>query len=74
MIDTPPQHGWTGRAPGRSEARPQGTDPIVCSFCGRPQDEHRRVVAGPTRAVAICEACVDLCREIFAESQPEPER
>jgi hypothetical protein len=43
------------------------TRPIERSFCGRPQDEPRRLVAGPTPTVAICEDCVRLCAEIFAE-------
>ena len=39
--------------------------PIACSFCGKPQDEARKLIAGPT--VYICDQCVRLCNEIIAE-------
>jgi ATP-dependent Clp protease ATP-binding subunit ClpX len=37
-----------------------------CSFCGKNQDQVRRLIAGPS-AVYICDECVDLCREIIQE-------
>src|ERR1700704_6604542 len=37
-----------------------------CSFCGKSQDQVRRLIAGPG-AVYICDECVDLCREIIDE-------
>jgi len=37
-----------------------------CSFCGKNQDQVRRLIAGPG-AVYICDECVDLCREIIDE-------
>lgn len=36
---------------------------IKCSFCGKPKDQVRRVIAGP--GVYICDECVDLCKEII---------
>jgi ATP-dependent Clp protease ATP-binding subunit ClpX len=47
-----------------------------CSFCGKGQDEVRRLIAGPG-AVYICDECVQLCREIIDEeevpdSAPQP--
>lgn len=36
-----------------------------CSFCGRPQEEVRKLIAGPT--VYICDECVGLCNEIIAD-------
>ena len=39
--------------------------PIKCSFCGKPQDQVRRIVAGP--GVYICDECISLCQEIVAE-------
>ncbi len=47
--------------------------PIACSFCGKPQDQVRKLIAGPT--VYICDFCVKLCNEIIAEEieDPEPE-
>ena len=37
----------------------------VCSFCGKPQEQVRRLVAGP--GVFICDECIELCREIIEE-------
>ena len=42
---------------------------IRCSFCGRPQSQVKRLVAGPD--VYICNDCVDLCRDIIAEGMNE---
>src|SRR2546427_8442468 len=38
---------------------------LVCSFCGKSQDEVRKLIAGPT--VYICDECVDLCNDIIVE-------
>jgi ATP-dependent Clp protease ATP-binding subunit ClpX len=43
---------------------------LVCSFCGKSQDEVRKLIAGPT--VYICDECIDLCNDIIAE-ECEPE-
>src|SRR3990170_4629980 len=40
-----------------------------CSFCGKNQDQVRRLIAGPG-AVYICDECVELCREIIQEDTP----
>ena len=37
-----------------------------CSFCGKNQEQVKRLIAGPG-AVYICDECVDLCREIITE-------
>jgi ATP-dependent Clp protease ATP-binding subunit ClpX len=42
-----------------------------CSFCGKNQDQVRRLIAGPG-AVYICDECVDLCREIIDEETGTP--
>lgn len=42
---------------------------IRCSFCGKAQQEVRRIVAGP--GVYICDECVELCMEIVNDTQPE---
>jgi ATP-dependent Clp protease ATP-binding subunit ClpX len=41
------------------------TGKLVCSFCGKSQDEVRKLIAGPT--VYICDECIELCNEIIAE-------
>ena len=45
-------------------AKKEGSD-LKCSFCGRGQDEVRKLIAGPT--VYICDECVGLCNEIIAD-------
>ena len=42
-----------------------GSANLVCSFCGKSQDEVRKLIAGPT--VYICDECIDLCNDIIAE-------
>lgn len=38
---------------------------ISCSFCGKSQEQVKKIVAGP--GVYICNECVDLCQEIMEE-------
>jgi ATP-dependent Clp protease ATP-binding subunit ClpX len=38
---------------------------LRCSFCGKTQDQVRKLIAGP--GVYICDECVDLCGEIIEE-------
>lgn len=38
---------------------------VRCSFCGKSQDEVRKIVAGP--GVFICNECTDLCKDIIDE-------
>ncbi|MBQ0138344.1 MAG: ATP-dependent protease ATP-binding subunit ClpX [Kurthia sp.] len=38
---------------------------LKCSFCGKPQEQVRKLVAGP--GVYICDECIDLCAEIVVE-------
>lgn len=38
---------------------------LVCSFCGKSQNEVKKLIAGPT--VYICDECIDLCNDIIAE-------
>ena len=42
------------------------TDRVRCSFCGRPQSEVRKMIAGPQGAY-ICDECVETCMEIIDE-------
>ncbi len=41
------------------------TGTVRCSFCGKSQEEVRKIVAGP--GVYICNECIDLCKEIIDE-------
>ncbi|MBM5802242.1 MAG: AAA family ATPase, partial [Cyanobacteria bacterium K_DeepCast_35m_m2_023] len=57
---------------------------LKCSFCGKSQEQVRKLIAGP--GVYICDECIDLCNEILDEelvgapaagagrSAPEPGR
>ena len=36
-----------------------------CSFCGKSQEEVKKLIAGPT--VFICDECIELCNEIMVE-------
>ncbi|MBX3138318.1 ATP-dependent protease ATP-binding subunit ClpX, partial [Candidatus Obscuribacterales bacterium] len=38
---------------------------LKCSFCGKSQDQVKKLIAGP--GVYICDECVDLCNEILDE-------
>jgi len=38
---------------------------LFCSFCGKSQDEVKKLIAGPS--VYICDECIQLCNEIIAE-------
>jgi len=42
---------------------------LTCSFCGKSQDEVKKLIAGPS--VYICDECIDLCQEIIAEEFAE---
>jgi len=38
---------------------------LKCSFCGKSQDQVKRLIAGPN--VYICDECIELCQEIISE-------
>jgi ATP-dependent Clp protease ATP-binding subunit ClpX len=42
---------------------------LQCSFCGKGQDDVRKLIAGPT--VYICDECIELCNDIIAEELEE---
>jgi ATP-dependent Clp protease ATP-binding subunit ClpX len=43
----------------------EGPEHLNCSFCGKPQRQVRKLIAGP--GVYICDECVELCNEIVDE-------
>ena len=47
-------------------------DKIRCSFCGKSQEQVRKMIAGPNGAY-ICDECVDVCTEIIEEELEEEE-
>ena len=42
---------------------------LKCSFCGKTQDEVKRLIAGPN--VYICNDCIELCMEILKEEEEQ---
>lgn len=44
-------------------------DDLLCSFCGKSQNEVRKLIAGPS--VYICDECIQLCNEIVAEENDQ---
>ena len=50
-------------------AKENGGKNFKCSFCGKGQNEVKRLIAGP--GVYICNECVDLCNDILGEEMFE---
>ncbi|MFQ5671688.1 MAG: ATP-dependent Clp protease ATP-binding subunit ClpX [Nitrospinales bacterium] len=42
-----------------------GSGNYRCSFCGKSQEEVKKLIAGPT--VYICDECIELCNEVMIE-------
>lgn len=53
----------------KKKAEPQ--EPKKCNFCGKSQDEVKRVIAGP--GVYICDECIELCATIIEDEAAEEE-
>lgn len=51
--------------------RDERSGELRCSFCGKGQDEVKKLIAGPT--VYICDECVELCNDIIAEEYEREE-
>ena len=48
-----------------SKSSKNGTKTLYCSFCGKSQNEVKKLIAGPS--VYICDECVHLCTDIVKE-------
>ena len=57
---------------GAFSGRFDGFDGVRCSFCGKPQEMVRKLIAGPN--VFICDECVELCEEIIGHEFTQEER
>lgn len=44
---------------------------LYCSFCGKSQNEVKKLIAGPS--VYICDECIDLCNDIIRDELLSPE-
>jgi ATP-dependent Clp protease ATP-binding subunit ClpX len=47
------------------QRKDDANEELLCSFCGKSQDEVKKLIAGPS--VYICDECIQLCNEIIAE-------
>ncbi len=65
-------HHTAARRGARKSSAPEGEAPLACSFCGKSQDEVRKLIAGPK--VYICDECIDLCNDIIAEECEQERR
>ena len=52
-----------------ARARESNGGVLKCSFCGKSQNDVRKLIAGPT--VYICDECIELCNDIIAEEWEE---
>ena len=41
---------------------------LFCSFCGKPKDLAKKLIAGPN-GVYICDECIDICKEVLDEEE-----
>ncbi|MBW1713756.1 MAG: ATP-dependent Clp protease ATP-binding subunit ClpX, partial [Deltaproteobacteria bacterium] len=53
------------------KADPGRSGDLICSFCGKSQEEVKKLIAGPS--VYICDECIELCNEIIAEEYEREE-
>ena len=44
---------------------PNNTKNVKCSFCGKPQESFKKIIAGP--GVYICDECINVCQEIIED-------
>lgn len=50
---------------------PQGSTKMLCSFCGRPNDQVKKLIAGPN--VFICDECIQMCAGmLISEAEDNP--
>ena len=54
----------------KKERDQDGRGLLFCSFCGKNQNEVKKLVAGPT--AYICDECIELCRCIVEEECEKP--
>jgi ATP-dependent Clp protease ATP-binding subunit ClpX len=54
--------------PNNNSGRDKNEKDLICSFCGKHQDEVERMIIGP--GVNICSECIGLCHDLLAE-QPD---
>ena len=53
-----------------NSGRDKNEKDLVCSFCGKHQDEVERMIIGP--GVNICSECIGLCHDLLSDKQDQP--
>jgi ATP-dependent Clp protease ATP-binding subunit ClpX len=53
----------------KSSGSGSGSKTLYCSFCGKSQNEVKKLIAGPS--VFVCDECVELCNDIIKEETHE---
>ena len=53
-----------------NSGRDKNEKDLVCSFCGKHQDEVERMIIGP--GVNICSECIGLCADLLSGQQQLP--
>ena len=53
-------------------ANKKTTNGIRCSFCGKPQEMVKKIIAGPN--VFICDECIGVCNNIMEDEEYEEEK
>ncbi|MEX0762035.1 MAG: ATP-dependent Clp protease ATP-binding subunit ClpX [Dehalococcoidia bacterium] len=55
--------------PANSHRNDGTVETYSCSFCGKPQESVRRLIAGPSK-IFICNECVGRCQQIITDDRP----
>ena len=53
-----------------NSGRDKNEKDLVCSFCGKHQDEVERMIIGP--GVNICSECIGLCHDLLSDKPDRP--
>ena len=53
-----------------NSGRDKNEKDLVCSFCGKHQDEVERMIIGP--GVNICSECINLCHDLLSDQPDQP--
>ena len=53
-----------------NSGRDKNEKDLVCSFCGKHQDEVERMIIGP--GVNICSECIGLCHDLLSDKPERP--
>ena len=42
---------------------------LICSFCGKQEQDVKRLIASPSGESFICDECIDVCKEIMKDEK-----